>query len=493
MKSVIIILCASVLPSTCYAYQDSDSKLWLELLSKQPVRFSYPVNLNGYITFARYPERDNRFYSASEFYLHPVVIEELKLSPKKQETIESAFEEYHKKWESRLFDSAKKSNADEQDGSSESLEELRNKLIDQLTRRIDSALTKTQEKRLRQVQLRFLVHLNGFHRTFNDESVRKLMRLAPLDKQWLEKNGLQKIARIVLKEHTAIATETLDRWLSDFEPEQRRVFDERWKHIVSGSTSRQQLILQLDSKLKPTKLDPTDPFNLTSAWPNLRHDAAGGCVVQKRDTVTYKLSALGKTQWIQNFFGSKHFQRDIELVDEQIEEHKELNRQFYERRMEINHVLGKRFGIVPRELNGRIVYTLTTPEQERQFEKAMTTDASLFYGKYMNILLPHQKELLNVVLTNINTRLQGPLAELLWGDLGEILELDDAAKDSLKMKSDEACEHLQAESKRLYDDAMEDLIQLAPVTERSRLRSCLGDEFKTFSPALDGLLVAFFE
>ncbi|MEQ1906998.1 MAG: hypothetical protein ABL888_22630, partial [Pirellulaceae bacterium] len=380
------------------------------------------------------------------------------------------------------------------------LDEYKRGLNDELVKRISSALSVSQKSRLRQIQLRFLIHQNGFYQTLNDERVREVLATPSLDKVQFEKRQGELFKEIVEKNRT-LAKDAFGSWLHDFDDQKHQLFEDHWGRILKTSNGSQQLIFQLDSGLKPTTFVPENLFDIWQNWPRIRHDAAGCCVIEKPSDSksNYKRTSFSKLQWLQSFVSSEHFRREIEFSDEQIAHFKRVGAEFYKRIIVFNNEVGKHFGIEPFARRERsedgiweewVVYTLTTPEQLEMFDRAIARTADEYYEKYFDVFLPHQKKLLEVVLENMNTRLQGPLAELLWGNVGVVLELTDDEKKSLAKKADDSREELISESKEIYDDTMEQLIDLVPANDRQKFRACLGKRFETLYPNLDGFACA---
>ena len=63
-------------------------------------------------------------------------------------------------------------------------------------------------------------------------------------------------------------------------------------------------------------------------------------------------------------------------------------------------------------------------------------------------------------------------------------------KEVLKEKDEETREKLKTESKKIYDDAIEELIALVPENDRPKIRANLGEEFKSLFPNLEGFAAA---
>jgi len=82
------------------------------------------------------------------------------------------------------------------------------------------------------------------------------------------------------------------------------------------------------------------------------------------------------------------------------------------------------------------------------------------------------------------------LADLLWGDLGNALKLSKDEKERLKIKADKVRLQLEVESKKLYDDSINQLIELADKENRQKIRKLLGEPCRSFAPNLDGFAAA---
>lgn len=242
-------------------------------MSNQPVRFSHWLDLSGCLYFRHYPGDGETIYDASEFYLHPAIIDELKILPEKRKLIETAFEDMQNDLKDRVLRLSQILSADELKLESAKLDEYKHGLNDELVKRISNALTGSQKSRLRQIQLRFLIHQNGFYQTLNDERVREVLGTPSLDKVQFEKRQGELFKEIVEKNRT-LAKDAFGSWLHDFDDQKHQLFEDHWGRILKTSNGSQQLIFQLDSGLKPTTFEPENLFDIWQNWPRIRHDAA---------------------------------------------------------------------------------------------------------------------------------------------------------------------------------------------------------------------------
>lgn len=496
MRSFLLLLILFVLQSEwCHAFQEESSD-WIEFLSVQPKQFSYTMDSNGKIIFHEYPEHDDTVYATIDFFDHPVIICELKLDEDKRAALKIAFDAWQKNWEEKLVRLSEEGQPDDRENRDERLELLgrfRRDLNKKLLKRLNSLLNDRQRQRLQQIQLRFLIHQRGFYQLLNRNAVQALLGISPLDVEEFEQKQRQIGLGILQKRTKETVSKAIDMWLEDLLPEQKATVRERWKQTLSRGFEMQQLIIQLDPKIKPLEYDPKDPFDLTSNWPKLNHDVAGNCVIRQQESKRKELESLSKLYWIQHLVRSEHFKRDIELVQVQIEGFEKLNKQWQSYSLELNHQIGQKYNITPltMESGGRVkvVYTLTGAYL-KDYENAVEDEARKYCEKYLDVLLPHQMENLKDVVLNMNTRLQGPLAELLWGDLGRVLKLDDDTKESLKEKADVAREFLESESKRIYNESLEELIESVSAKDREKLRSSLGPAFENAVPNIHSFAIA---
>ncbi len=492
---LLLVILFTLQPEACHTFPDEPSD-WIEFLSDQPKQFSYNMDLNGKINFHQYPKHDDTVYPIIEFFDHPTIVAELELDEDEKTALKKAFDSWQKDWEqdlARLTEDAQLNDRDSRRERLEKLEDFRTKLNKKLQKRLDALLSERQRNRLQQIQIRFLIHQRGFYQLLNHQIVQELVGISPLDAELFEQKQSE-IALGILRQRIAeITSKAIAIWLEDLPPEQRATIKERWKQMLSPGFEMQQLMIQLNSKIKLAEFDPKNPFDLTSNWPQFYHDVAGNCVFRHEESKRKDLKSLYKLYWIQHLVRSVHFKRDNELVEEQIEMFKELTEQWQEYASEINHQIGQKHNVVPRTLGTgeqvRVVYTLNGGSLQ-EFENTMAEEARNFCEKYFEVLLPHQMDNLKDVVTNINTRSQGPLAELLWGDLGRVLELEEDEKEALKEKADEAREFLESESKRIYNESLEQLIETVPANDREKLRVALGPAFEKAVPNIHSFSVA---
>lgn len=322
---------------------------------------------NGKISFRQYPNAGEKDYAVDDFYLHPVIIEELKLTSRKRKEIKNAFEQRRDDWEERLFQLSEIPERKKRKAELDKLDEYQRTLDIQLAKRISSSLSNKQKKRLREIQLRFLIHQIGFYQTFGSEQIQKLLGTPSLKSEQF-KQRQRDIAKSVYEKNRNLAKDAFNEWLDDFSEEKQKLFETRWGKILVQSTGAQQLILQLDPALKQTKFDPKNPFDISQNWPLFKHDVAGCCVQEKQTDSESKWTSVKKFRVAQMSFFSEHFRRDIEIVDEQVESLEILSAAYQKERWAINHELGKELGIVPRvfaaykETPERVVYKFTTHE-----------------------------------------------------------------------------------------------------------------------------------
>lgn len=99
----------------------------------------------------------------------------------------------------------------------------------------------SQKKRLRQIQLRFLIHHKGFYQTLSNPTVLELLGTPPLDEESFD-NRQNEIADSVSSKNRELATEVFDDWLSDLNDDDREVVKKRWGRILKGQLQDVMLV-----------------------------------------------------------------------------------------------------------------------------------------------------------------------------------------------------------------------------------------------------------
>ena len=82
---------------------------------------------------------------------------------------------------------------------------------------------------------------------------------------------------------------------------------------------------------------------------------------------------------------------------------------------------------------------------------------------------------------------------MLWGDLGEMLELNDEEKDALRKRATKTREFIRQESVKIYKETLAELIDLVPLRHIDRVRRAFGETPLNWTPDLYQLAQSMFE
>ena len=486
--------------ATAFGVQESkprESLTWLQTLATQTKTCSCYVNLNGTFIFNSYPPDRDKQFDVRDFFLSPEIVKELELTEAKKKSLKAAFRDFQTKTQRRTRDRQTQTDAADEskktrDVTSQEIRELQ----ETLARNIEKILSKKESRRLKQLQLRCLMHQHGFLQTYqkapvqNEFGIRIKATPEMLKQQY-------KIAKQIWRDDRKIAAEAIEIFLDGLNDEQIEMIKRRWRETFRGSFTcpSQQFLLQFDPDLpRPKRFQAKKPFDYLSSQPSIDISVLGNCIIKKSDKAKKEMSELYKYRWLSHLFRSAHFKRDIELVDSQLEELREITQEWSKVSLAINHEIGKKHNIKPRNLgfgdHVRIVYTIADPDHLKDYENALEKDAGLFFERLHGVLVPHQRKLLMEVNRGIHTRFNGPLADILWGDLGKLLDLDKSQKESLKKNAAKARKHIETESRKTYENAMEELVQLVPSDEQKQVKSTLGNIPKNWTPNLNGFATA---
>lgn len=153
-------------------------------------------------------------------------------------------------------------------------------------------------------------------------------------------------------------------------------------------------------------------------------------------------------------------QKDLELVDEQIEKIRELNRDFSQR-------LTKQFqgGLKPE--NGDKLRELI---QEMQREKNEQING---------ILLEHQQQRLKQVALQSQLNASGTANALASENFRELLGMTEEQIERLKKRSAELQKQMEEKIKKMREEMKDELLGELTLDQRNKLKELLGDQFET--------------
>ncbi len=492
--ATLLLICIS---SHCMAQNrrplespEENSWDWALQLEKQEKQLTHFFNLNGILVCHHYPPEkpvEPRF-PLKDFYLHPVIVAELEIDDSESGAIRRALSKYE-------TDRVKliPQNVDPRKLDSETKAELIKEigvLRLETENKIRSLIGKKKHDRLRQIQLRFLIHNRGFWQCMFSSTVQSEFEISVEgDRSRVQEQ--RSIAMRLLHKERQLRNLAVEKWLEDLDDDQVEMFRRAWHEFTSSvlGCGLRQLELQLDPNIKKVSVQANDIFDFRKGWPTCDYDASGSLLTMKSKIAKEdKHPDLSRLRIMLSSFTSPHFRRDIEMSEEQYDRALAIRKEFLEHKRQINHEFGRQNGLQPQKLgNGEqanIIYPIQDQKMVDEFYQLVDQDAEKYCEQLMGVLLPHQRDLLKAVNRNIQVRFHGPLADLLWGELGQRLELTEEQKKQLRKKAKSTREWIRIESRKAYEKAMEDLIALAPFEDQKKIKSILGKTPEDWSPNL---------
>lgn len=170
---------------------------------------------------------------------------------------------------------------------------------------------------------------------------------------------------------------------------------------------------------------------------------------------------------------SGRVQKELELVDEQRDKLREINRAMHEeiRRVFEHRRPGSRPEGGPREGGSK-------PEQAVDFSKALREAHQNAEKKIEQVLLPHQQKRLQEITLRTSLERTGTVNTLTGERLAKTLEVSDAQKQRIRKKAEQVQKELEEKIAKLRSEAREEILEELTPTQREKLKSLLGDEFR---------------
>ncbi len=160
-------------------------------------------------------------------------------------------------------------------------------------------------------------------------------------------------------------------------------------------------------------------------------------------------------------------QKDLELVDDQIQQIKDVNADFSARIQDQVRELHRgngSFDIARAKELGELV---------RKLKQQQKTEID-------NLLLPHQQERLQQVALQMQMKAMGT-ARALASKLAEELDITDDQKDRLKQRQQELQEEMQQKISEMRENMQKELLQELTPQQRKKLKELTGAQFETKS------------
>ncbi len=163
-----------------------------------------------------------------------------------------------------------------------------------------------------------------------------------------------------------------------------------------------------------------------------------------------------------SMIGNSQFQEELNLVPEQKDQIKQLNKDF-----------SKRMSDFFKGDGGRI--NLEDPSAIKDFLAEIKETKA---AKIKEILLPHQIERLKQISLQSEMKMRGDSAALTGKKLAEALDIDDEQKKKIEEKAKELKTQLQKDIEKLKEKARSVLLDELSSEQRKKLESMLGEQFQ---------------
>jgi hypothetical protein len=162
----------------------------------------------------------------------------------------------------------------------------------------------------------------------------------------------------------------------------------------------------------------------------------------------------------QSMINNPSVQKDLQLVDEQIEQIRAINKEFSAKIKESIHSENGELRIKDPQEMGQLIEDFRKSQQEQ----------------INQVLLPHQQDRLEQVSLQTRMKHQGT-AETLSSQLAEKLGISPEQKQRLQKRSEELQKEIDDKVKQLRDDARKKLLDELTPDQRRKLEALIGDEF----------------
>lgn len=168
--------------------------------------------------------------------------------------------------------------------------------------------------------------------------------------------------------------------------------------------------------------------------------------------------------------GRSDVQGALDLVPEQVERFKEVQKKFNERMSDVTKQMrsGGRLN-----LDGEMIEKLKQVSKEIKDEKREEIEG---------LLLPGQLERLKQVALQMKMKQQGTINALRGKEIAEALGLDEDQIESLREKSKEISARMQEEMEALREKARKDLLSELTSDQQKKLEELMGEDFEESKP-----------
>jgi hypothetical protein len=165
--------------------------------------------------------------------------------------------------------------------------------------------------------------------------------------------------------------------------------------------------------------------------------------------------------------GNPGVQKEIELVDEQLQQIRTINEEF-----------SKKISEQVKELTSGGM----NPEKGKDLSKLIQELNEQKKAKMEGVLLPHQFDRLRQISLQMQMKNSGEAATLASEQVAEALGLTDEQKERLEKRSEDLKKELEEKIAKLKDKAREDLLSELTRDQRKKLDEMTGNKFDLQTP-----------
>ena len=441
--------------------------------------------------------------SPLEFFTHPMIVKELDLNRQEVDAITSHFKSATDKQNKLRLPSAPDPDKHEGESDAESILKALTANRLEFFKNAESELTVDQRKRLKQIQLQFLLYRGGYLRLLKEPPIQKTLHVpqARDGNVTEELKGkltelLRQVALPLIEKEKQLVQEALDIWLDNLTEQQRKIFDRDWSEVLQKPGALGMLAIYLESDFE-IDFDESESIELQLFWspPVLRHSASGNIdfltteetPLAQSKTTADRPPSLKKLYALQHLFRSELVGELIVLLPKQKLKVIAINDEFEIAKSSMIMKLAGELEITVRKIIQVNSASGVSREQplydwpedmsliNAETEKRMEPIAAKTFEELLNVLLPHQVKDLKLAVARLQIRAHGPLADIRFGELGKELGLSDQDLESLEKSAIRACEFLCEKSLEARDQLVEEVNRSLPDAVRNSIRSELGE------------------
>lgn len=167
---------------------------------------------------------------------------------------------------------------------------------------------------------------------------------------------------------------------------------------------------------------------------------------------------------LESLLMDQQIQSELELVDEQMEQIREIQKEMQE--------------AISKEVQGlNISQGGFDPERMKAMRDVMQSIRGDAEGRINDVLLPHQTQRLDQLRRHLRMRSQGNGEALISGEIAKELDLSEAQIERIKKKAEELEKELAEEIRKLQMEAKEELFKELTPAQQDKLKELLGDNF----------------